>query len=161
MAQFLSPRAQGCLSWSNTGYPRFLGNPSHTSAPLSDPGRPVIASPLWQHGAVPRHLTLKTPTLAISRLNHAALISAAYASSSALPCSHARLASSWWLAFTGRESNPLDCYERFPLSPPPFLGLAWRYKGTLRRAAKQQPALDPAPRRKFECWRAPTVGQFS
>jgi hypothetical protein len=26
---------------------------------------------------------------------------------------------------------------------------------------KPQPALDPAPRRKPGCWRAPTVGQFS
>jgi len=34
-----------------------------------------------------------------------------------------------WLAFTGRELNPLDCDERFPstTSLPPFLDLSWRY----------------------------------
>jgi len=49
----------------------------------------------------------------ISRLNHAASVLAAYASSSALLHSHARLASGWWLAFAGRESNSLDSIERF------------------------------------------------
>ena len=49
----------------------------------------------------------------ISELNHAASASAVYASSSALPHSHARLASGWWLAFAGRVSNPLDPYKRF------------------------------------------------
>jgi hypothetical protein len=49
----------------------------------------------------------------ISELNHAASVSAAYASSRALPHAHARLASGWWLAFAGRASNPLDPDERF------------------------------------------------
>src|SRR5262245_21809642 len=31
-----------------------------------------------------------------------------------------------WLAFTGRELNPLDHYKRFPISHPPFLDLSWR-----------------------------------
>ncbi len=41
----------------------------------------------------------------ISELNHAASVSAAYASSRALPHAHARLASGWWLAFAGRAST--------------------------------------------------------
>src|ERR1035438_5391211 len=49
----------------------------------------------------------------MSGLNHAASISAAYASSDALPHPHARLASDRWLAFTGWESNPLDSIEKF------------------------------------------------
>ena len=49
----------------------------------------------------------------ISRLNHTASVSAAYASSSTLPYSHARLASGCWLGSTGREFNPLDSDERF------------------------------------------------
>src|SRR5450631_1224638 len=49
----------------------------------------------------------------ISRLNHKASISAAYASSSTLPYSHARLASGCWLGITGREFNPLDSDEGF------------------------------------------------
>jgi hypothetical protein len=49
----------------------------------------------------------------MSGLNHAASISAAYASSDALPHPHARLASGRWLAFPGWESNPLDSIEKF------------------------------------------------
>src|ERR1700719_2584247 len=57
----------------------------------------------------------------LSRLNHAASVPAAYASSRALPHAHARLASGRWLAFTGWESNPLDSFERFPSSTSDFL----------------------------------------
>jgi hypothetical protein len=33
-----------------------------------------------------------------------------------------------WLAFTGRESNPLDRVERFQITfHSPFLDLSWRY----------------------------------
>jgi hypothetical protein len=52
-------------------------------------------------------------TTSMSGFNYAASISAAYASSDALPHPHARLASGWWLAFTGWESNPLDSIESF------------------------------------------------
>ena len=44
----------------------------------------------------------------ISELNHAASVSAAYASSRALPHAHARLASGWWLAFAGRASVGIE-----------------------------------------------------
>lgn len=64
----------------------------------------------------------------LSRLNHAASVPAAYASSRALPHAHARLASGRWLAFTGRESNPLDSFERFPSSTSDFL-LSQAYPG--------------------------------
>ncbi len=43
-------------SWSNTGSPRSLGNPSYTFAPLSDPGRPAFASPCRRGGAAPKSL---------------------------------------------------------------------------------------------------------
>jgi hypothetical protein len=36
-----------------------------------------------------------------------------------------------WLAFTGRESNPLDHNERFQITHPPFLDLSWRYRNEL------------------------------
>jgi hypothetical protein len=70
----------------------------------------------------------------ISRLNHTASVSAAYASSSTLPYSHARLASGCWLSFTGREFNPLDSDERFLsnvcwASPLPRLTLSRRNVG--------------------------------
>jgi len=64
----------------------------------------------------------------LSRLNHAASVPAAYASSRALPHAHARLASGRWLAFTGWESNPLDSFERFPSSTSDFL-LSQAYPG--------------------------------
>jgi hypothetical protein len=57
-----------------------------------------------------------TSTADISRLNHTASVPAAYASSDALPHPHAKLASGWWLAIAGRESNPLDSIEKFPSS---------------------------------------------
>jgi hypothetical protein len=45
---------------------------------------------------------------------------------------HAKLASgSGWLAFTGRESNPLDHDKRFQITHPPFLDLSWRYRDEL------------------------------
>jgi hypothetical protein len=36
-----------------------------------------------------------------------------------------------WLAFTGRESNPLDHNKRFQITHPPFLDLSWRYRDEL------------------------------
>src|SRR5690349_21156820 len=61
----------------------------------------------------------------ISRLYHAALTLAAYASSSALLRSHARLATGCWLGIIGRESNPLNSDERFQSVTPNFLQ-TWR-----------------------------------
>jgi hypothetical protein len=57
----------------------------------------------------------------LSRLNHAASVPAAYASSGALPHPHARLASGRWLALAGRESNPLDSIEKFLSATSDFL----------------------------------------
>src|SRR5260370_35390760 len=50
----------------------------------------------------------------ISGLNHTALVHPVYASSNALPHSHARLGSGCWLGFTGRDSNPLNSNKWFP-----------------------------------------------
>ena len=66
-----------------------------------------------------------TNVVLISRLTYAALTLAAYASSSALLHSPARLASGWWLAFAVRESIPLDSDEWFQSSTsghPPLPG---------------------------------------
>jgi hypothetical protein len=116
MATFITPRASGPLRVGQlTGAPRFLGNPSCTYAPVSDPGRVGMASPLTGHPILsPLRATMRTPTMrSISWLNNAASVLAVYASSSALLHSHARLASGWWLAFAGRDSNPLNSTERF------------------------------------------------
>jgi len=77
------------------------------------PAGPVGLTFSDQLGAAPIRSTKRAPTICISGLNHAASVPAAYASSSALPHSHARLASGWWLALAGGESNSLDSDERF------------------------------------------------
>src|SRR6266700_4953138 len=85
----------------------------------------------------------------MSGLNHAASISAAYASSDALPHPHARLASGRWLAFTGWESNPLDSIEKF-LSVTTYFLLSQVYPCantnlTLGPIAKRRPRRYEAP----------------
>jgi hypothetical protein len=50
----------------------------------------------------------------ISGLNNAASAPAAYASRMVLPPLQSSLPAGW-LAFTGRESNPLDRFERFQI----------------------------------------------
>jgi hypothetical protein len=111
------------LGWSLAGSPRFLGNPSCTFAPVSDPGRVRLALPFNGYPMLSSLAeTLRTPTMrSISRLNNAASVLAVYASSSALLHSHARLASGWWLAFTGRDSNPLNSNKRFQFNVSHFL----------------------------------------
>jgi len=117
-----SPVPLAVWRWSYTGSPRFLENPSHASALLSDPGRSGWPHPSGQRDVVPTDGNMRTPALkVISGLNHTASASAAYASGSALPHSHARLASGGWLALAGRESNPLDSDERFRSNASDFL----------------------------------------
>jgi hypothetical protein len=78
----------------------------------------------------------------LSRLNHAASVPAAYASSGALPHPHARLASGRWLAFTGWESNPLDSIERFPFSTSDFL-LPQAYPGATAKVPQDFAVFGP------------------
>ena len=58
------------------------------------------------------------------------------ASSDALPHPHARLASGWWLAFTGWESNPLDSIEKFLPVTSNFL-LSQVYPGATKSAGSR------------------------
>ena len=92
--------------------------------------RPVPRPSPCRHRRCGPHLADNedTGTTDISRLNHAASVPAAYASSDALPHPHARLASGRWLTFAGRESNPLDSIEKFPSSTSDFL-LSQAYPG--------------------------------
>ena len=112
-----------------SGAPRFLCSPFHAFATLYDPGQSGCAHLSAQPVPPPPNRKRRHPALGISGLNHAASASAAYASARTVTHPRARLASGWWLAFTGRESNPLDCSERFPLvvalaSPFPRFSLA-------------------------------------
>ena len=81
----LSHGAFGYSTLVGLGSPRFLENPSYTFAPLFDPGRSHNPHPHGSWVSVPVITRTKTPALLISRLNHAASVSAAYASHSALP----------------------------------------------------------------------------
>ena len=83
-----------------------------------------------------------TSTTDFSRLNHAASVPAAYASSGALPHPHARLASGRWLTFAGRESNPLDSIEKFPSSTSDFLlsqAYPWRERKSPASIRRRSP----------------------
>src|SRR6266576_5109178 len=62
----------------------------------------------------------------MSGLCRAASAPAAYASRTVLPPSLQSSLPAGWLAFTGRELNPLDRCNRFQIIHPPFLDLAWR-----------------------------------
>ena len=161
-----APPAIGSCSY--TGSPRFLENPSHTFAPLSDPGRSAQASPSRPAQCRPRFNNSEdTSDEVISGLNHAASVSATYASSRALPHAHARLASGWWLAFAGRESNPLDSIEKFPSSTSDFLpsqiypgamlkNSDFRYAQKIRRSAGPIAQFDSGGHGKYSmsCQRA-------
>ena len=121
---------------SHAGTPRFLGSPSHASATLYDSGRFGRPHPTGRHDAAPAIPTTRTPAIPISELNTVASASAVYASSGALPHPHARLASGWWLAFAGRESNPLDFSERF-LSATSDILLSQAYPGATKSGVSQ------------------------
>ena len=82
--------------------PALRSRPAHRPSPL----------PVRRCCPQARHAE-DASTRRMSGFNYAASISAAYASSDALPHPHARLASGRWLAFTGWESNPLDSIEKF------------------------------------------------
>lgn len=136
----LKPGATGCSFIGRySGAPRFLCRPFHAFAPLSDPGQSGCAHLHAQPVPPPPNRKRRHLALDISGLNHAASASAAYASTRTVTHPRARLASGWWLAFAGRESNPLDCSERFPLLLfllPPFPGLSWRnYSGLIPASA--------------------------
>jgi hypothetical protein len=101
---------------------------------------------------------MEAPACVISRLNYAASVSAAYASSDALPHPHARLASGRWLACAGWESSPLDSIETFPFVTSNILR-----SRRLILALRQTPlasALDIclAKPSRAALYRAPTLG---
>ena len=80
---------------------------------------------------------------------HAASAPAAYASRATLPSPQQGSLPAGWLAFAGRESNPLDRDERFQLMSSPFPGLTLTLHPALpaARAAEglpSHPALRPA-----------------
>src|SRR3984893_5443889 len=140
----LSHGAIGFLEMGRTqGLPGSWGVhpiPMHRSTIPAGPAGLTLAT---LPGTVPANPTTRTPAMLVSELNHAASVSAAYASSRALPHAHARLASGWWLAFAGRASNPLDSDERFP-SATSDLPLSQAYPGATDFQSRSKNALS--------CW---------
>ncbi len=132
LARFQCPGPTGNSAWRSRGPHRFPGDPSHTSALLTDPGRTprplrkrrVECCPRIQHdeGSNGQHdVEAQSHGFGTGYLRFAQRVTA-------LP---ARLASGRSLAFPGRESNPLDRDERFRtvfyvIAHPPFLGLSCR-----------------------------------
>ena len=111
--------------------PRFPGSPSCAFAPVRDPGRTDGPSPMTVPPVLPllhrkQRLRRDVYIEATAGLKH--LLSTLQERR----C-HRHMQDSLpvgWLAFTGRELNPLDRDERFPstTSLPPFLDLSWRYR---------------------------------
>ena len=86
LARFHCRGPTGHHAWGSKGPHRFLGDPSRTSALLSDPGRAPRPSHHGPESAAPASSTTKAPTRnSISRPHHTASVPAAYASNGALP----------------------------------------------------------------------------
>ena len=101
---------------ARAGSPRFPGDPSRDFAPVYDPGRPVAPRLLRRFRCCPHTINNEgVIAFPISRLppplHH--LLSTLHDGRYRTPCkTRFRLAG---CAFAGRESNPLDRYERFQL----------------------------------------------
>jgi len=106
----------GSLAWTRVGSLRSSGDPSRAFAAFQDPGRVKVSSPVAATSMLPplpiRRRPQRYPDFGANpQLQH----SLPYASRVALPhtCkARFRLAG---CAFAGRDSNPLDRYERFQL----------------------------------------------
>ena len=102
-------------TWTRMGSLRSSGDPSRAFAPLQDPGRTDVASPLTT--------TSMLPPLGRRRRLRRHLISGLIRSfGTCWPTLHAGVAAhvqgslpAGRLTFAGWESNPLDRYERFQL----------------------------------------------
>ena len=99
-------------AWTRMGSLRSSGDPSCASAAFQDPGRTDVSSPLSVTSMLPplserrglRHCRISGLTRSFSTCCHTL---------HARRCRRRARLASGWLAFTGRESNPLDRYERF------------------------------------------------
>src|SRR5258707_11838083 len=110
--------------------PRFPGDPSCAFASVHDPGRIDDPSPIVGFvDATPAQTTAKASASWLYRGYRGASAPVAYASRMVLPPSMQGSLPAGWLAFTGRELNPLDCDEGFQItssSSLPGLFLAQR-----------------------------------
>src|SRR5687767_1001515 len=105
-------------SWMEPiGSPRFLGNPD-ACMPCSEQTPVELPAPgqlRRRQCCLPERTHCRPPRLHLSGLSRTACTLAVYASQPRSPSGHARLASGWWPALTGRDWDPQDPFERFQL----------------------------------------------
>ena len=109
------PSCRCVLAWTQVGSLRFSGDPSCAFAPVYDPGRTDVPSPIVVSSMLPlprggQRLQRDVNFEATAGLQH--LLSTLHEW-----CCHHHMQDSLpagWLAFAGRELNPLDRCERFP-----------------------------------------------
>ena len=124
------PELPVCSHVDVSGISRFPGDPSCAFASVQDPGRTDVPSPIdGIADAVPASSTAKTSAFQKFRGYHAASAPAAYASRMVLPPPMQSSLPAGWLAFTGRESNPLNRYERFQIT---VILPSWTFPGASR-----------------------------
>jgi len=110
------PDCRLALTWTWAGSPRFPGSPSCAFASVHDPGRTDDPSPIDGFiDAAPTQPTVKASASWLCRGYRGASAPAAYASRMVLPPPLQDLLPAGWLAFTGRELNPLDRDEGFQI----------------------------------------------
>jgi hypothetical protein len=114
------------LAWTRVGPLRFPGNPSCAFAPVQDPGRTDDPSPMTVSSMLPLPFRQQRLQRLSYRGYRGASAPAVYASRMMLPPPMQDSLPAGWLAFAGRELNPLDCDERFPSGYILFL-LSWIY----------------------------------
>src|SRR5215472_11527613 len=128
--------------WARAGSHRFPGDPSYVSALLQDPGRADKTSPLavlpTPPPAYPNRRPQRVHNLeANTGLQHP--LSTLHERRRRLPCkTRFRLAG---CAATGRGSNPLDRFERFPVTFP------FSFPGLLLSQGSSTPSV-PSPARQ-------------
>ena len=107
------PTCRRALAWTRAGSHRFPGDPFHAFAPVQDPGRIDDPSPWRCRRCCPRSTHSEGSSDHNFEATHAASAPAAYASRPVSPPPVQRSLPAGWLAFAGRELNPLDRNERF------------------------------------------------
>ena len=103
---------------------RFPGDPSYAFAPVQDPGRTGVPSPITGPSVLPLRPSQQRLQRCSYRGYRGASAPAVYASRTVLPPPLQDSLPAGWLAFTGWELNPLGRDERFPNGyiPSPFPG---------------------------------------
>ena len=118
---------------------RFPGNPSCAFAPVRDPGRTDDPSPMTVSSMPPLPFRQQRLQRLSYRGYRGASAPAVYASRMMLPPPMQDSLPAGWLAFAGRELNPLDCDEGFRAIT--FSSSSPGFSLTLRKSTQKVSAL--------------------